>query len=335
MIKFLPLILLVFSACSQPSNDEDLTTDPSNSKKDSAELVNAKSSQASWNILKERNGNSYKYTVQTFYFGPSPKISTTITVKDGVIVQRDVSKYNYNSSNQLVVSSTITEIGTNIGKNQEGAKALTIDQLYQTCISEILTVDKVKNTITFNTDSNKMIKDCYYTLKDVADYPNIGSEISEFTWIKNSVDSENITKAKSSLESWKDLKKNNGNSYMYTVHFRSWVGSGSKTTLTIQNGVVTKREYEEYKDRSGTIVSSYSETGNQVGKNQFGADALTIDQLYDTCISSILTVNPDHNYISFSTDNSKMMRTCSYFPKNCADDCSVGVNISDFVWLKD
>ena len=138
-----------------------------------------------------------------------------------------------------------------------------------------------------------------------------------------------------SLDTWKSSKKSNGNSYSYTVSFGSVFGFGSETTILVDNDVVIGRTYEAYQlnGNEKVIVEGWVENENELGSHEVGADTITLDQIYNACENDILTVSEDDNFITFLTENDGIISTCSYFPKNCQDDCSVGYNISSIVWV--
>jgi hypothetical protein len=142
-----------------------------------------------------------------------------------------------------------------------------------------------------------------------------------------------------SLANWNELKEINGNSYVYQRSFRSWTGYGYDTELWVENGVITKRVYEEYHQEWGpntprTILDSYIETGADLGSHLKGDDILTIDDLYKACYSKYLIADTENNTMYFRTENNGMMTICGYVPNNCADDCFIGIRISAFKWIK-
>src|SRR5690606_37508708 len=98
-----------------------------------------------------------------------------------------------------------------------------------------------------------------------------------------------------SKSKWLQMKKEEGNSYKYRVYEISWTGHGSNTILTIENGIVTSRTYQEFfmDHDTGDIENgnSYHEVGIDVGSNQAGARPWTIDDLYGICIAEYLVVD--------------------------------------------
>ena len=138
-----------------------------------------------------------------------------------------------------------------------------------------------------------------------------------------------------SLDTWKSTKKTEGNSYSYTVSFGSVFGFGSNTTLTVIDGKVTSRVYEAYQLNGSEkeIIESWSENENELNSHVEGADTITLDQIYSSCKATILSVNEDENEITFLAENNGLLSVCSYFPKNCQDDCSTGFNISEIRWI--
>lgn len=138
-----------------------------------------------------------------------------------------------------------------------------------------------------------------------------------------------------SLDTWESTKSKEGNSYNYTVTFGSVFGFGSETVITIENDKVISRAYESYV-YNGTdkeITDSWLEVQNELGTHEEGAEPITLNQIYSSCKSDILTVNEDENFITFLAENNGILSNCSYFPKNCQDDCSIGFNITSINWL--
>ena len=139
-----------------------------------------------------------------------------------------------------------------------------------------------------------------------------------------------------SLETWQQLKTQNGEHYRYKTSFASFFGFGSTTTLTVQAEKVIARTYESYStnDEGGREAGeSWTEEGAALGSHEAGAALRTVDELYGVCRSDVLTQNPLENdlYLVFRDD--EVLKTCEYFPKNCADDCFMGVSIAGLEFL--
>lgn len=158
---------------------------------------------------------------------------------------------------------------------------------------------------------------------------------------KNKLNSE----VKTSIENWNILKKENGASYIYDVSFKSFSGFSSVTKITVIDNKVLKRAYNSYSrfDEDGKElkngealreIESYEETESTIGQNSSGAKALIIDDLYETCLKDVLTVKEIENEIIFTASDNGLLKTCVYIPKGCQDDCSMGVSISNFEWIK-
>ena len=138
-----------------------------------------------------------------------------------------------------------------------------------------------------------------------------------------------------SLTTWNALKTQNGDSYRYEMSFASWAGFGNKTTLTVQNGKVTAQAYEAYRYEEGrtTVTESYAEEGATLGTHEAGAALRTVDELYGVCRAEVLTQSALANdfYLTFRADG--VLETREHTPKNCADDCSSGVNVTELEFL--
>lgn len=138
-----------------------------------------------------------------------------------------------------------------------------------------------------------------------------------------------------SQAAWNALKAQNGNSYRYETSFASWAGFGDKTALTVRDGKVTARAYEAYRYEEGqtTVTESYTEEGAALGTHEAGAALRTVDELYGVCRAEVLTQNALANdfYLEFRADG--VLELCTYAPKNCADDCSRGVNVTKLEFI--
>ena len=129
-----------------------------------------------------------------------------------------------------------------------------------------------------------------------------------------------------SLNDWNILKAENNDCYTYTVITFSFVGFGSTTTITVEDGIVISRSYEAF-DSNGNITNTYKEFDNVIGSNSDGAAPKTMDELYAEC-PTYLSQDPSTNHIFFVTNSDNIMTTCSYSPILCAGDCSQGISIS-------
>ncbi|MFH4964168.1 hypothetical protein V8G69_04120 [Gaetbulibacter sp. M235] len=164
------------------------TNDSSNSKN----IKEYKASLENWNYLKLISGASYRYEISTgsvFGFGSK----TQITVENDIVVSRTHESYsiydndnNYLGYDNRLILNSYTEDIENLGANPEGALPLTIDQLYDTCFSDYLSVDTDSNTITFNVDDFNIIKNCYYIPNGCQDDCTFGITITNFEWLGTS-----------------------------------------------------------------------------------------------------------------------------------------------------
>ncbi len=142
-------------------------------------------------------------------------------------------------------------------------------------------------------------------------------------------------KFKRSLQHWQEAKEKNGLDYEYSIQFSSVLGFGNITTITVAGGDIVSRKFEKtnLSNNSMKIETIYLETEAEINSHKEGAIALTLDELYSACEKDILTASLDENFIYFETKNDGILSLCSYFPKNCTENCYVGYNISSFKWL--
>jgi major membrane immunogen (membrane-anchored lipoprotein) len=129
-----------------------------------------------------------------------------------------------------------------------------------------------------------------------------------------------------SLLAWQDMKAADDGTYQYTRTSSSFTGYRDTTTVVVENDVVVRRTYEVY-DENGALFDSFDEQGAEVGSNESGAPARTIDELYEICRDDVLTQDPAQNHIILTFHDDGILETCVYVPRDCADDCDEGVGI--------
>jgi len=130
-----------------------------------------------------------------------------------------------------------------------------------------------------------------------------------------------------SLKLWQGIKETHSD-YSYSVLFSSWVGFRHSTVLTIKDHKMHSREYKAWSaDRK--LSQQWKETSAQVGLYEAGAEPLTLDQLYTQCLSIIDEFFNKHNHFRLKFNEQGLLKTCAYTPKQCADDCTQGIEIEN------
>ncbi|MEM7106388.1 MAG: hypothetical protein AAF502_24890 [Bacteroidota bacterium] len=147
-----------------------------------------------------------------------------------------------------------------------------------------------------------------------------------------------------SLGAWEKLKAENGNSYVYRISYASWVGYHNYTEISVRNGKIVSRKYEEFSpgkmvDEDGNSVKNpdditYVENQDQINSNSQGFHAVLFEELYKSCGKDYIIEDPQWNSISFDTNEEGIMTLCGYTPNNCADDCFRGLYVSEFSWSR-
>jgi hypothetical protein len=130
-----------------------------------------------------------------------------------------------------------------------------------------------------------------------------------------------------SRQSWEGIKARPTTHYRYTDRNSSFTGSTWDITTEVLNDQVTERSWV-IKDRNGAVLDSWTETGAAIGSHTGVGPVLTIDGVYDGCESEVLSKDPATNLITLTFRDDGVLAVCTYFPKNCADDCAVGYHIS-------
>lgn len=88
-------------------------------------------------------------------------------------------------------------------------------------------------------------------------------------------------------------------------------------------------------DKKGDQIIQWTEdTQTSLGSHKAGAELQTIEQLYDQCIALLLTKDNNNNHINLIFNKRGVIKQCQFTPKNCADDCSSGVNIQKLIFYK-
>jgi hypothetical protein len=124
---------------------------------------------------------------------------------------------------------------------------------------------------------------------------------------------------------WNQMKADAGNSYTYSQVSSSWVGLWMETTFHVIHGRVLQRDFEStFRDAP---LDSWTEIGNEVGRNEQGHAVALLDDMYDQCERDVLTQSEGDNTFVLLFDDAGLLRTCQHWPNGCADDCGRGPRI--------
>lgn len=138
--------------------------------------------------------------------------------------------------------------------------------------------------------------------------------------------------AADSLARFEALKLSEGDDYIFTQRVSSFVGSSCETELEVRGGRVVRRR-QTSTGADGTPGESWVEEGSALGSHQGCHPLQTLDDLYAICLDDVLCRDPADHYLNLKTFDDGLLSLCSYIPRNCADDCSVGPALSAFMWL--
>jgi len=146
--------------------------------------------------------------------------------------------------------------------------------------------------------------------------------------------SKNLDKLEKSLNNWQQIKISKGSSYRYTTNFSSWIGFGSQTDIEVKDNQVIQRSYRAW-DKNYKQTDSWKEkNATTLGSHKNGALAKTIDELYSSCQDILRTKEEKSYHIHLNFDNNNILKNCFYAHKQCADDCSKGVEINTLEFIK-
>jgi len=130
-----------------------------------------------------------------------------------------------------------------------------------------------------------------------------------------------------SQQLWQSIKSNYPD-YQYEVLFSSWVGFRHSTVVQIHQHQVSSREYRAW-NAERKLAHYWKELGTEVGLHAEGADPLTLDQLYSHCEQLIGNYYKESNHFRLEFNEQGLLKSCSYSPKQCADDCTQGIEIEN------
>lgn len=135
-----------------------------------------------------------------------------------------------------------------------------------------------------------------------------------------------------SYKVWADFKQAANDSYRYTVETSSWTGTSTTTVLTIDEGKVVKRAYvaKSMVSSSNQIVihEQWEEEGATLNTHTNGSALITLDKVYEKAKAEWLPKRANTKSY-FETKNDGMISSCGYVEDNCADDCFVGITITN------
>lgn len=130
------------------------------------------------------------------------------------------------------------------------------------------------------------------------------------------------------------MTKQSCQDYSYEIDDSSFSGYWAKTTIQVSQDQVMGRSLVagNVSDTDGSrfTTTTWTETASEIGSHPEGRPARTMEQLYADCDRDVLTQDPDQNQVSFQADAQGVLRSCWYVPRNCADDCTFGVVLSQF-----
>jgi hypothetical protein len=146
----------------------------------------------------------------------------------------------------------------------------------------------------------------------------------------NSINTD-ISKLEESKEIWLNYKTKSNNSYIYFTNFISWSGFGHETEIEVKNGVFIQRKYTFW---NRIEEDTWIENQKDLGKHKQGGKLKFIDDLYEECKNILETKSRLTNYIYLDFDKKGLLSNCLYAHKNCADDCSNGIQIKEIKFTK-
>jgi hypothetical protein len=96
--------------------------------------------------------------------------------------------------------------------------------------------------------------------------------------------------------------------------------------------VVSRRQWEGSRDDpAGKLV--FEEVGTAVGSRPGCDEPVTLERQFARCWNEVLCQPPASNdlYLRFGDD--QMLEECAYRPRDCFDNCSIGVVVTRVVFV--
>ena len=140
-------------------------------------------SLAEWTKLRSLHGNSYAYHAEYTSFTGQHSI-TELLVENGIIISRVYQEFQIAEDGTREIVGAYREDADRLGSHNKGALLLTVDELYERCIGDYLSVDSESNVIHFETAETGLIKVCGFVPKDCQDDCFTGVSITAFGWLE-------------------------------------------------------------------------------------------------------------------------------------------------------
>jgi hypothetical protein len=130
-----------------------------------------------------------------------------------------------------------------------------------------------------------------------------------------------------SRAAWLKAKAACGGDYSYVVRFQSAFGFGHATTITVRDGKVIQRMFEQWsrpepREPGAAPQPLWVETGKEIGSHAEAgvAQPLTLDELYDVAKTVVETQPAAGHVRSLGIDERGLLQHCSIRDTRIADD---------------
>jgi hypothetical protein len=134
-------------------------------------------SESAWLTAKSQNGHAYLYRVEKTSTDGSGEL-TSLTVADGAVIERVFKRYD-DLDFRMGLTAEWAEGQGDVGAHEEGAAALTVDDLYDTCQDSVLNKGEGFDII-FEVDARGLLKTCTYRPAGCSsDACSLGIQINE------------------------------------------------------------------------------------------------------------------------------------------------------------
>jgi hypothetical protein len=145
------------------------------------------------------------------------------------------------------------------------------------------------------------------------------------------VDKAKVAQFKKSLNAWEKLKVECGGNYTYSKHWSSWVGFGHMTeVVVVENNKVVERRDKSFSGRPRPVAqgqppakpegTSWTEKGNELGKNKQGHPAKKLDDRYKEAAEILGRLVPPFQRLGLRFDKQGLLLACYTQGTRIADD---------------
>jgi hypothetical protein len=137
-------------------------------------------------------------------------------------------------------------------------------------------------------------------------------------------------KVLASRDKWEAYKAAHDDTYSYERRFESYFGGSCETTVQVTQGKISlaieRSQSPDYpSDGTAPYVTRNVWTPGSGEAANSCHPVVTMDALYDECLTKTLCQDPRDNWLYVNVDARGLLVRCGFFSMNCQDDCYEGI----------